>query len=111
MASGSAQTDVQHIPIRSYAASNSPSSRLLGEMVQVSSVPMCHRVCFIFKRADDYYRSPGCQNFIKNVFTFARLLSPSIALFVLRPIMSLLMAGLCDTKRDHDRIIGYDESQ
>ena len=31
-----------------------------GESAQVRFIP--ERLCFIFKRADDYYRSPECQN-------------------------------------------------
>ncbi len=36
-----------------------------GEAAQVRFVPEC--LCFIFKCADDYYRSPECQNRIEPV--------------------------------------------
>ena len=36
-----------------------------GESAQVRFVPKC--LCFIFKCADDYYRSPKCQNCIDPV--------------------------------------------
>ncbi|PAV18292.1 1,3-beta-glucan synthase [Pyrrhoderma noxium] len=57
-----------------------------GEAVQVRFCP--ETLCFIFKCADDYYRSPECQNRDQPV--------PEDGRFIRRG-------------KDHDRFIGYDD--
>ncbi|KAH7903514.1 tRNA synthetases class I-domain-containing protein [Hygrophoropsis aurantiaca] len=63
-----------------------------GEAGNVRFVPEC--LCFIFKCADDYYRSPECQNSIEPV-------QEGLA-------MKLWRVNLFG-ERDHDEIIGYDD--
>jgi len=80
-----------------------------GEGGNVRFVPEC--LCFLFKCADDYYRSPECQNrtdpvpeglyletVIKPLYRFMRDQGYEVAdgKFVRR-------------ERDHDEIIGYDD--
>lgn len=71
-------------------------TQVLLRATQIRFMPEC--LYFVFKYADDYCRSPDCQNPIDPVpkdSTFARLSSQSIASFIIRA-MSLLI-------RDHDR--------
>ncbi|KAI0306588.1 1-3-beta-glucan synthase [Multifurca ochricompacta] len=65
-----------------------------GEAGNVRFVPEC--LCFIFKCADDYYRSPECQNRTEPVPEGVYLETAVDGKFVRR-------------EKDHDRIIGYDD--
>ena len=80
-----------------------------GEAGQVRFVPEC--LCFIFKCADDYYRSPECQNRVEPVEEGLYLKN------VIRPLYRFMRDQgyeLQENKyvrreRDHESIIGYDD--
>ena len=74
-----------------------------------SFTPEC--LCFIFKCADDYYRSPECQNRVEPVPEGLYLRA------VIRPLYRFLRdqgyevsdGVFVRRERDHDRIVGYDD--
>ena len=80
-----------------------------GEAAQVRFTPEC--LCFIFKCADDYYRSPECQNRTETVPEGLYLRA------VVRPLYRFLRdqgyevsdGVFVRRERDHDKIIGYDD--
>lgn len=80
-----------------------------GEAAQVRFVPEC--LCFIFKCADDYYRSPECQNRTEPVPEGLYLRS------VIRPLYRFIRDQQYEVdngvfvkkEKDHDGIIGYDD--
>jgi len=80
-----------------------------GEAAQVRFVPEC--LCFIFKCADDYYRSPECQNRVEPVPEGLYLRS------VIRPLYRFLRdqgyevidGKFLRRENDHEDIIGYDD--
>ncbi|GAA5857352.1 hypothetical protein JCM8547_002235 [Rhodosporidiobolus lusitaniae] len=80
-----------------------------GEAAQVRFVPEC--LCFIFKCADDYYRSPECQNRVEPVPEGLYLRS------VVRPLYRFIRDQGYETvdgvfvrrEKDHEDIIGYDD--
>lgn len=80
-----------------------------GEAAQVRFVPEC--LCFIFKCADDYYRSPECQSRVDAVPEGLYLHS------VIKPLYRFIrdqgyevVAGkFVRRERDHESIIGYDD--
>ncbi|KAJ7628707.1 1,3-beta-glucan synthase [Roridomyces roridus] len=80
-----------------------------GEGAQVRFCP--EAMCFIFKCADDYYRSPECQNRVEPVPEGMYLRS------VVRPLYRFIRDQgyeVADGKfvrreRDHEDIIGYDD--
>jgi 1,3-beta-glucan synthase len=80
-----------------------------GEAGNVRFVPEC--LCFIFKCADDYYRSPDCQNRVDPVPEGVYLNA------VIKPLYNFMRAQgyeVIDGKfvrreKDHDQIIGYDD--
>lgn len=80
-----------------------------GEAAQVRFVPEC--LCFIFKCADDYYRSPECQNRTEPVPEGLYLRS------VIRPLYRFIRDQSYEVdngvfvkkEKDHDTIIGYDD--
>ncbi|KAJ7165082.1 1,3-beta-glucan synthase [Mycena filopes] len=80
-----------------------------GEGAQVRFCP--EALCFIFKCADDYYRSPECQNRIEPIPEGMYLRS------VVRPLYRFIRDQgyeVADGKfvrreRDHEDIIGYDD--
>lgn len=80
-----------------------------GEASNVRFMPEC--ICFLFKCADDYYRSPECQNRIEPVPEGLYLHS------VIKPIYrflrdqgyELIEGKYVRRERDHERIIGYDD--
>ncbi|RSH95464.1 1,3-beta-D-glucan synthase [Saitozyma podzolica] len=80
-----------------------------GEAAQVRFIPEC--LCFIFKCADDYYRSAECQNRVDAVPEGLYLRS------VVKPLYRFLRDQgyeVVDGKhlrreRDHDKVIGYDD--
>ncbi|KDN41919.1 1,3-beta-glucan synthase component FKS1, partial [Rhizoctonia solani AG-8 WAC10335] len=80
-----------------------------GEAAQVRFVPEC--LCFIFKCADDYYRSPECQNRQEPVPEGLYLRS------VVKPLYRFLRdqgyevqdGKFVRREKDHEDIIGYDD--
>ncbi|KAG9047856.1 1,3-beta-D-glucan synthase [Tulasnella sp. UAMH 9824] len=80
-----------------------------GEAAQVRFVPEC--LSFIFKCADDYYRSPECQNRMDPVPEGVYLRA------VIKPLYTLLRdqgyevvdGKFVRREKDHEDIIGYDD--
>jgi 1,3-beta-glucan synthase len=80
-----------------------------GEAAQVRFVPEC--LCFIFKCADDYYRSPECQSRVEPVPEGLYLRA------VIRPLYRFIRDQGYETQdgvfvrreKDHEDIIGYDD--
>jgi 1,3-beta-glucan synthase len=80
-----------------------------GEAGNVRFGPEC--LCFIFKCADDFYRSPDCQNRVDPVPEGVYLNA------VIKPLYNFMRAQgyeVIDGKfvrkeKDHDQIIGYDD--
>ena len=80
-----------------------------GEAAQVRFVPEC--LCFIFKCADDYYRSPECQNRVEPVPEGLYLHA------VIRPLYRFIRdqgyevqgGAFVRREKDHEDIIGYDD--
>ncbi|KAH8833637.1 glycosyltransferase family 48 protein [Flagelloscypha sp. PMI_526] len=80
-----------------------------GEAAQVRYCP--EALCFIFKCADDYYRSPDCQNRTEPVPEGLYLRS------VIKPLYRYIRDQGYETvdgafvrrERDHDSIVGYDD--
>ncbi|GLB34966.1 putative 1,3-beta-glucan synthase subunit FKS1 [Lyophyllum shimeji] len=80
-----------------------------GEAGNVRFVPEC--LCFIFKCADDYYRSPECQNRIEPVPEGLYLKT------VIKPLYNFMRdqgyevqdGKFVRKEKDHDQIIGYDD--
>ncbi|EUC54004.1 1,3-beta-glucan synthase [Rhizoctonia solani AG-3 Rhs1AP] len=80
-----------------------------GEAAQVRFVPEC--LCFIFKCADDYYRSPECQNRQEPVPEGLYLMN------VVKPLYCFLRdqgyeiqdGKFVRREKDHEGIIGYDD--
>lgn len=80
-----------------------------GEAAQVRFVPEC--LCFIFKCADDYYRSSECQNRAEPVPEGLYLRS------VIRPLYRFIRDQSYEVdngvfvkkEKDHDTTIGYDD--
>ncbi|KAF8496308.1 1,3-beta-glucan synthase [Gautieria morchelliformis] len=80
-----------------------------GEAAQVRFVPEC--LCFIFKCADDYYRSPECQNRIEPVpeGLYLRAVIKPLYRFVRDQGYEVVEGKFVRRERDHDQIIGYDD--
>ncbi|GJJ14803.1 1,3-beta-D-glucan synthase [Clathrus columnatus] len=80
-----------------------------GEAAQVRFVPEC--LCFIFKCADDYYRSPECQNRINPVpeGLYLRTVIKPLYRFIRDQGYEVVDNKFVRRERDHDRIIGYDD--
>ncbi|PWN29726.1 hypothetical protein BDZ90DRAFT_237278 [Jaminaea rosea] len=80
-----------------------------GEGGQVRFVPEC--LCFIFKCADDYYRSPECQNRIEPVpeGLYLRAVVKPLYRFLRDQVFEVVDGKFVKKERDHDRIIGYDD--
>ncbi|KAG6897792.1 hypothetical protein C0992_010868, partial [Termitomyces sp. T32_za158] len=80
-----------------------------GEAGNVRFVPEC--LCFIFKCADDYYRSPECQNRIDPMPEGLYLTT------VVKPLYNFMRdqgyevqdGKFVRKEKDHDQIIGYDD--
>ncbi|CAE7056346.1 unnamed protein product, partial [Rhizoctonia solani] len=80
-----------------------------GEAAQVRFMPEC--LCFIFKCADEYYRSPECQNRQEPVPEGLYLRS------VIKPLYRFLRdqgyeiqdGRFSRREKDHEDIIGYDD--
>lgn len=80
-----------------------------GEAAQVRFVPEC--LCFIFKCADDYYRSSECQNRIDPVpeGLYLRAVIKPLYRFIRDQGYESVDGKFVRRERDHDRIIGYDD--
>jgi 1,3-beta-glucan synthase len=80
-----------------------------GEAANIRFMPEC--LCFIFKCADDYYRSPECQSRVDAVPEGLYLRSVIKPLYrYLRDQGFELMDGkFVRRERDHERVVGYDD--
>ena len=80
-----------------------------GEAAQVRFVPEC--LCFIFKCADDYYRSPECQNRVDAVpeGLYLRAVVKPLYKFLRDQGYEVVDGKFLRRERDHDQIIGYDD--
>lgn len=80
-----------------------------GEGGQVRFVPEC--LCFIFKCADDYYRSPECQNRMDPVpeGLYLRAVVKPLYRFLRDQVFEVVDGKFVKKERDHDQIIGYDD--
>ncbi|KAI1946733.1 1,3-beta-D-glucan synthase [Ophidiomyces ophidiicola] len=80
-----------------------------GEANQVRFVPEC--LCFIFKCADDYLRSPECQNRVEPVpeFTYLNEIITPLYQYCRDQGYEILDGKYVRRERDHNNIIGYDD--
>ncbi|GJN87989.1 hypothetical protein Rhopal_000944-T1 [Rhodotorula paludigena] len=80
-----------------------------GEAAQVRFVPEC--LCFIFKCADDYYRSPECQNRVEPVpeGLYLRAVVRPLYRFIRDQGYEVVDGVFVRRERDHEEIIGYDD--
>ncbi|GAA5924834.1 1,3-beta-glucan synthase [Sporobolomyces koalae] len=80
-----------------------------GEAAQVRFVPEC--LCFIFKCADDYYRSPECQNRSDPVpeGLYLRAVVRPLYRFIRDQGYEVQDGVFVRRERDHEDIIGYDD--
>ena len=80
-----------------------------GEGGNVRFVPEC--MCFIFKCADDYYRSPECQNRADPVpegLYLEHVIKP-IYRFMRDQGYEIMDGKFVRRERDHHQIVGYDD--
>lgn len=82
---------------------------LWGEAGNVRFVPEC--LCFIFKCADDYYRSPECQNRIEPVKEglYLEAVIKPIYRFMRDQGYEVIDGKFVRKEKDHADIIGYDD--
>lgn len=80
-----------------------------GEAGNVRFVPEC--LCFIFKCADDYYRSPECQNMVDPVpeGVYLRNIIKPLYNFMRNQGYEVVDGKHVRRERDHHQIIGYDD--
>ncbi|KAI0340296.1 1,3-beta-glucan synthase [Trametopsis cervina] len=80
-----------------------------GEAAQVRFVPEC--LCFIFKCADDYYRSPECQNRMDAVpeGLYLHSVVKPLYRFIRDQGYEVVDGKFVRRERDHAAIIGYDD--
>lgn len=80
-----------------------------GEAAQVRFVPEC--LCFIFKCADDYYRSSECQSRMEPVpeGLYLRAVIKPLYRFIRDQGYEVVDNKFVRKELDHDRIIGYDD--
>jgi 1,3-beta-glucan synthase len=80
-----------------------------GEAAQVRFVPEC--LCFIFKCADDYYRSPECQNRIEPVpeGLYLRTVVKPLYRFIRDQGYEVVEGKFLKREKDHEDVIGYDD--
>jgi 1,3-beta-glucan synthase len=80
-----------------------------GEAAQVRFVPEC--LCFIFKCADDYYRSPECQNRQDPVpeGLYLRSVVKPLYRFIRDQGYEVVDGKFVRREKDHEDIIGYDD--
>ncbi|RPD75871.1 1,3-beta-glucan synthase [Lentinus tigrinus ALCF2SS1-7] len=82
---------------------------LWGEAAQVRFVPEC--LCFIFKCADDYYRSPECQSRVDPVpeGLYLHAVIKPLYRFIRDQGYEVVDGKFVRRERDHNEIIGYDD--
>ncbi|KAH7099691.1 1,3-beta-glucan synthase [Auriculariales sp. MPI-PUGE-AT-0066] len=80
-----------------------------GEAAQVRFTPEC--LCFVFKCADDYYRSPECQRRTEPVPTglFLRNVIKPLYRFIRDQGYEIVEGKFMRQEKDHQDIIGYDD--
>jgi 1,3-beta-glucan synthase len=80
-----------------------------GEASVVRFTPEC--LCFIFKCADDYYRSPECQNREAPVpeGLYLRSVITPLYMFLRDQGYDIVDGKFVRRERDHQDIIGYDD--
>ena len=80
-----------------------------GEAGNVRFTPEC--LCFIFKCADDYYRSPECQNRVEPVRegVYMETIIKPIYRFMRDQGYEVVEGKFVRKEKDHDQIIGYDD--
>lgn len=80
-----------------------------GEAAQARFVPEC--LCFIFKCADDYYRSPECQNRAEPVpeGLYLHAVVKPLYRFIRDQGYEVLDGKFVRREKDHNDIIGYDD--
>ena len=80
-----------------------------GEAAQVRFMPEC--LCFIFKCADDYYRSPECQNRVDAVpeGLYLRAVVKPLYKFLRDQGYEVVDGKFLRREKDHDKTIGYDD--
>lgn len=80
-----------------------------GEAAQVRFTPEC--LCFIFKCADDYYRSPECQNRVDPVpeGLYLKAVIKPLYRFIRDQGYEVVDGRFVRRERDHADIIGYDD--
>ncbi|KAF6751110.1 1,3-beta-glucan synthase [Ephemerocybe angulata] len=80
-----------------------------GEAAQVRFMPEC--LCFIFKCADDYYRSPECQNRVEPVpeGLYLRTVIKPLYRFIRDQGYEVVDGRFVRREKDHQDIIGYDD--
>jgi len=80
-----------------------------GEAAQVRFVPEC--LCFIFKCADDYYRSPECQSRTEPVpeGLYLRAVIKPLYRFIRDQGYEVQDGKFVRREKDHEDIIGYDD--
>ncbi|WVQ94805.1 1,3-beta-glucan synthase component FKS1 [Kwoniella sp. CBS 9459] len=80
-----------------------------GEAAQVRFMPEC--LCFIFKCADDYYRSSECQNRVEAVpeGLYLRAVIKPLYKFLRDQGYEVVDGRFLKRENDHDKTIGYDD--
>lgn len=80
-----------------------------GEAGNVRFVP--ETLCFIFKCADDYYRSPECQNRVEPVpeGLYLNTVIKPLYRFMRDQGYEVVDGKFVRKEKDHDQIIGYDD--
>ncbi|CDO68303.1 Glycosyltransferase Family 48 protein [Trametes cinnabarina] len=80
-----------------------------GEAGNVRFTPEC--LCFIFKCADDYYRSPECQNRVDPVpeGLYLETVIKPLYRFMRDQGYEVVEGKFVRREKDHDQIIGYDD--
>ena len=80
-----------------------------GEAAQVRFAPEC--LCFIFKCADDYYRSSECQSRLEPVpeGLYLKAVVKPLYRFIRDQGYEVVDGKFVRRERDHEDIIGYDD--
>jgi 1,3-beta-glucan synthase len=80
-----------------------------GEAAQVRFAPEC--LCFIFKCADDYYRSPECQSRLEPVpeGLYLKAVIKPLYRFIRDQGYEVVDGRFVRREKDHEDIIGYDD--
>ena len=80
-----------------------------GEAAQVRFAPEC--LCFIFKCADDYYRSPESQNRVEPIpeGLYLQAVTKLLCGFIRDQGYEVVDGKFVERERDHQAMIGYDD--